>query len=541
MGHFKKVTLGLLSVSLGLFFTSCNKMSLSNLVNFDSSQAFTQSVTSARLNFCTTPGTQLKSNIKFIFLVDHSGSNFQDYDSNGNPLPGTDPTGVRRFDPLISFVSTLPQDASNPNVYYFALVDFNGQATNATNGFVSGVGNFVNVLLADRDKLGPYQPDDEGWTDYVGAEGVANQIITADITAAKSAGNLTSTAYICFHVTDGVPLMQYGLESAVNVLGGIAAIEALQPANKEFVDTIQYNTAYYFNQADPNAITLLTEMAATGQGHFYEFSAGQAINYQDFALPARQIRHLFSDIYVLNLNTAWNSSAVLSLSSAGDGVPDSLKPATAAQKDEDGNGVSDLAELRASNQVCQDASCSPLAAADYNFKCASFLTSATTGLNRFLSVFPGINECESFILGGDPLTWHSTLAPIPDTLLLRTGLSMAVGSNSANLDPFSENMPNYLKIKLNAPVNFATKDVPNLTLQSYNVAMTSTNSTQDCYQVSVSNIPTITSDATGNAIVNNIGVWEVETDAIIGSNYYLRTGSLPATGSSVSFGDKDLK
>jgi hypothetical protein len=98
-------------------------------------------------------------------------------------------------------------------------------------------------------------------------------IVSNDINAAKAAADLTSTAYIDIMVTDGQPLMASGYQDQGAIDGVITAIKALQPANKAFVDSIQFNTAYYFNIKDAGAVSRLTDMAAQGGGSYYEFSS----------------------------------------------------------------------------------------------------------------------------------------------------------------------------------------------------------------------------------------------------------------------------
>jgi hypothetical protein len=196
-----------------------------------------------------------------------------------------------------------------------------------------------------------------------------------------------------------------------------------------------------------------------------------------------------------------------------------------------------------SGKNCQDASCSPGGAADFDLRCQAFLSQGQAALtSRYLLPFKfGLNECEIYLLGGTVLSWYSTLAVIPDELLARSGLSIAVGSNAANLDPFLDKMTNAQKIKLNAPTQFSLSSVANLKLQSYSVAQTQALQNQNCYQVQVNNIATILTDTKGNTVPNTLSVWEIETDSILGNKYYIRYAEQELNGTSATFQDTDLK
>ena len=77
-----------------------------------------------RSDFCTTDPQKVKPAMRYIFVVDQSTSNIQLDDGS----PGTDPTGVRRFQPLVTYLNELIGDTVPDESIYFSLVTFNTTA-----------------------------------------------------------------------------------------------------------------------------------------------------------------------------------------------------------------------------------------------------------------------------------------------------------------------------------------------------------------------------------------------------------------------------
>ena len=93
-------------------------------------------------------------------------------------------------------------------------------------------------------------------------------------------------------MSDGVPTIQGSgsvcTESFANAACGVNSIQSdiigangimnlkNNPLYSPYISSITLNTAYYFNNtSDPNAIALLQQMSAAGNGQFLQFGSGQ--------------------------------------------------------------------------------------------------------------------------------------------------------------------------------------------------------------------------------------------------------------------------
>jgi hypothetical protein len=231
------------AVSL-LLAQSCSKTNLlAPLVRMQVINNQTQAVT---VNFCTDPAVQEKFVVKMLVILDHSGSNQNNFVMNTNgdgtpeifspvcsdgttsypcdgnstltsgsievsPTYATDPTGSLRYGSitqtgtLLNYLGTLPaNDPTNPQ-HYFALIDFNSSIKTIPNPspsnpapFMSDVQGFYTAVNADLNCVtstcnGNATSDTQG-TDYHAALNQAYSMIQADITQATAcAAESTST------------------------------------------------------------------------------------------------------------------------------------------------------------------------------------------------------------------------------------------------------------------------------------------------------------------------------------------------------------
>jgi len=283
----------------------------------------------AGINFCTTPAQSVVTNLKYIFVFDHSGSNNQNYlivpnavpASGSNPaIPatcagvgsaatpvvegsiticqdpdgGTDPTGTKRFPPLVQFLQSTTDNAntfyasinfSDAPALYFPWTDAKGNRTTAAQAALNFEG--LNPKLGTEDGwLTPITgapvadntaPNDGGNTDYedtlgsAGSGGGIYNMIAADVQAQAAAAVLgqpiVSSDYVIIWISDGAPYVNGNLQSAATIYGEVQAIMALQTANPQFIDSITLNTGFY-STADEylsseynTAMTIMSTMA----------------------------------------------------------------------------------------------------------------------------------------------------------------------------------------------------------------------------------------------------------------------------------------
>jgi len=242
-------------------------------------------------NLCTTASDKSKSNLKYIFIVDRSGSNYADAEMNIDA--GTDPTGENRFGSLQTYIdqkeaerisSGLPPD---PSVFYSLLLFSTNASTRMS--FTNNLGSFKNVIDEQINQR-PSNSYDDGFTHYINAINAATAMIKNDIDyGAKLAPEIVSTFYVVIFITDGLPV--YGFDPNTfeplefqpgDVLPVVASLKALE-YNKDYsayIDSIQLHTGFYYNDSLPSAdrdraISLLTQMAETGSGTASSFSDGQ--------------------------------------------------------------------------------------------------------------------------------------------------------------------------------------------------------------------------------------------------------------------------
>ena len=153
--------------------SGCNSETLMPLQQFVTQAPVNNGVT---VNFCTDPATPVQSSLKYLVILDHSGSNALNYqmDANGDGAPAiplnistsfaTDPLGASRYGSptakgtLLNFLQSAP--ANDPTRGY-ALIDFNGQQTTfpTNESFTSDIntgdgGDFYQYVLQDAGQNG---------------------------------------------------------------------------------------------------------------------------------------------------------------------------------------------------------------------------------------------------------------------------------------------------------------------------------------------------------------------------------------------------
>jgi hypothetical protein len=278
-------------------------------------------------------------------------------------------------------------------------------------------------------------------------------------------------------------------------------------------------------------------MAQRGNGDFFEFSAGQAIDFNQFAVPARNVRHVMRDLAVLNQNTLWWNGQ-LAPDSDADALPDHIEDLMGSnkyEKDSDRNGVEDGWEYRVSGRPCKSITCSPAGAEPYA-TCNGFEVVANAIPRVFLDQDKdGLNKCvERKLFASLDDDWDSNADWISDELALRSDIAFIPGRQEAALDPDWDNRSNYVEVKENTPLRYNDKSIFGLKPQKYKVETVSVDAFKTCYHVTVDPIMV-------HGEGNLIKVWVMENKAIVDDEKYRRVAEKPVYGSLVKFVDSDFR
>jgi hypothetical protein len=479
-------------------------------------------VTALNAKFCTQEPSAMKSKLKILFVVDKSSSN-QDSLINGS-FGGTDPTGVRRYLPLKLFTQKYVDDPS----VYFGLLNFSTAAV-PRQGYTNSATTIAEVVASEANPNGsnPSMPSDGGWTNFQAALNEAYNIINADIKVAKEAQEASSSAYVVFFLSDGAPFVDgtelANLQRKDGLVAQVKAIVALQKESKMFVDSIQIHTGYYFVGDELKlASEYMRDMAAAGNGQFFQFSSGDLIDFNQFSMPLRKVQKVLRDVFLESLNTVWTNGA-LEWDGDGDGISDKEEQRLGSnpqKEDSDGNGVSDGVELYALGKPCRDAKCAA-AGAEPVTGCSVFKPATGSTLpvvrGRIDTDKDFLNDCEEqFILKSDNANFDSNSDWIPDGLAVRNKLAFIAGMNETSLDPDSDAVTNYNEVKKGTPINFANSDLLGFNPFAYELNQTSQKEGKFCYNLSISNISMINS-------AQKFRLHMMESTAIIDTKSYLRT------------------
>lgn len=452
------------------------------------------------VNFCTQKAELVKTRIKYIFVLDKSRSNRENYplDADGEPIYpivadpslGTDPAGDRRYPPLIQFLNNSPL---NDEYRYYSLINFSNDGRRVQ-GFTQDRAAFQTVVQSELDNL-----TDEGATNYIDALEEVRALIDGDITAAKAASDPISSTYLVIFVSDGFPIMSIDrlrpdliqVQSSDQILQDVRNIVLLQQAEPKYVDSINFFTGYYYvnGNEDPDARALLKDMAEkAGNGVAYEFGTGEVVDFSIFTVPPKLLKYNLSEILVSNVSTAWATDGTLQADSDMDGLADDDEQVLGSDSwlaDSDANGVSDLVEYRVYGRPCASSSCSRSGARNYRSGvCSGFSFSDNDN--------DGLNNCEEAVIqnGGGINEFDSNGDMIPDGLALRSGIELKSGTSPANGDPDFDGVSNYQEIKTGMPVAVSNDQFTGATPYRYDLEVVSASGLQECYRLRVYDVNT---------------------------------------------------
>jgi len=508
--------------------------------------------------FCLSTPTPAHQKLKYLFVVDHSASNKPGVTIDLTDVQNTDPTGGRRYGPMINFVKNLNPDPNTSTS--FGIIDFNDTATQPTglNGFEPDLTTFVNIATTDWIGGGTANspsPADSGFTNYQAALSLAQQVIAKDAQAESvlQSKPIVSVVYQIVFVSDGAPTILatggstlYTQQFTADLQPVISKIMDLKnnPTLSPFIAGISLNTAYYFNTAqapNANAVTLLQQMANAGSGLFIQFASGQQILYQQFAPPSRNVLNELADVFVENENGVWWDNGQFMLDSDGDGLPDLIEQQFGSNpnlKDSDGNGVSDLVEYRTKGHPCNSATCAPSGRDTYAI-CAGFSPTkdASGNVSFASSANDGLNDCEKYLLSGNPQSFNSNGDLIPDFFSLKNTIPIQPGnSNVALADPFGDGITNYDKVKLGLPIQVSNKQLSAFDARTSTLVTESSTGGINCYHLTVENVALASPQ-------DKIKVYVVQNNSLIQNKAFLMTAekTMNDQGRTANFVAGDFK
>lgn len=535
----------------------------------------TQSST-AGINFCTTPAQSIKSNLKYIFVLDHSGSNEQNYIPHpvtGVPLVdnggGSDRLGNKRFPPLVDFLTKVND---NENTFY-SVVNFSSSARTAlpwvNNGNRTTSLQAQNFLAAEQTRTPgtPPRPNDTGGTNYLATIDIIYDMIAADVlaeknrvTAANSSNSpIVSSDYVIFWVSDGAPFVNGELQNLDTITGNVKKILALKKDDPDYINSITLSTGFYHvvhdtsqlnctqlltaplpanlsvdqltclgEQQDQLSADYMNAIATAGEGIFIDFQSA-VIDYTKFSVPLRSVKYQLKDIWIQNLNTVWwNGQLLQDLDS--DALPDDVEAQMGSNinlSDSDGNGVGDGAEYFLFGRPCSDAACNAARAASYQVQCGALPAGGYIDFDR-----DGLNNCEERLLGSRFDDFDSNLDYVPDQFSWVNKVGFVAGVKDILSDPDGDNVTNYFELKYNMPTQYANSFIKVVPMQ-YGAQIVSDNSVQTCYQINIGRLSTMSPR-------DMIRVYIMEARGAVGTNKQMRVAQKRISGGNLILSNSDF-
>ncbi len=571
-------------VSIGLVFGCSKGERLYRLEQVDLNAAIEYAEASA--TFCTRSASEKKQRVKYLFVLDRSGSN-QGVSISTDPPVATDPTGARRFGSLLNFLANTPED---PGYTYFHLLNFSTGAwvPDGMTGFTDDKAAFTAVVTQEKKDL---LQDDTGYTDYQAALTKARQVIQADAQSELDLaipGSERSSLYVMIFVSDGVPRVRdntvpngyRNLDYAADIQGLIIdptqqSLAELKndPTYKKVIEDIILHTGFYtsisaadlalYDPTEPSVIeaqaarSLLAQMAVDGGGDSFVFGAGAAVSFELFALPVRHVKYVLTDVFVENASTVWWDDGRISSDFDGDGLSDAFERKIGSnpfERDSDGNGVSDGVEYRIKGRPCKDAACSRDASLRDNYAGCSGLMPPTwpdgsvnpkpDGVNAppggtvYFADRDGdrLNDCEEWILRSLRDEFDSNGDLIPDYLSFKNRLAFTAGNAIPSGDPDSDQVSNYVEIKSGMPIYVSNSAIPEHRPIKVSLTKVGTEADTDCYSLSAKDIATLGWD-------NLIRIYLVENASVVENRSVLRVaeGRLQGGSKVIMFSKGEFK
>lgn len=512
----------------------------------------------AASSYCTTQASSIKTNLKFIFVLDRSGSNNLPDNTVTPPTPPSDPDGSLRFGGITAFVKGY---VGLTQYTYWSLVNFSTAAdvvrrpanaptfTNVSADFLTTIGDKTanpNLRVGEWPET---QTIDTGATNYLSALEEVRKMIQADVDAQKLADDPVSSQYVIFFISDGAPLV---LDAATNklvlqpeggpngILSKVNEITRIADTERTLVDGIQLNTGYYFpGNPDPVGKSLLKDMANAGGGDALTFTGGTVIDFNKFVLPIRTPKFSMREVWVQNLSSVWMGNRLYH-DSDGDGLPDYLEQQMGSNMnkiDSDDNGVSDLVEYRLYGKPCRDSLCRGGSYADPFIQCSG-LAIPSTDPNAPVRYSDrdgdGLNDCEEKLVGTNMFDFDSNGDYLPDSLAFLNKVAAIQGTSDLYLDPDNDGISNYSELKQFYPLFAPNGTVPGLRSMKIHTDLILDTPDQTCYNIYVTDLATTSKD-------DRVRLYILENTSIIGEKRILRTAEKTAYNGAVTFDVFDFK
>lgn len=407
---------------------------------------------------CTTEADAIQSRLKFVIIVDESGSNRQRYELPSlQPLPGTDPDGARRYDALLSFLTEYGDD----DRVYFSLITFADDAT-LVQELTNDRAAFTAVVKNRRGH------NDGGGTNYLAALDRLTELVENDVHEARQADEVISSSYVMIWVSDGAPIVgqSQSIQDTNQILGKIRPLAGLRRTAPQYVDAVVFNTGYYFSEPeDATARDLLQRMGEDGNGLSFKFVEGEQIDFKRFSVPTILSRYELGDVWVTNAQTVWELG-VLKADTDGDGLSDELEmqgPSNRLRFDTDGNGISDGVEYLINTRMspCSNPQCDRDYALFYG-DCDAFQVDGEPRGTYTDSDGDLLNDCEEFLLKSDIRSADTNLDFIPDYMAFRHGIEITSANSLDQDDADLDGVNDYEELKRNTPRKTNNANVTNL-------------------------------------------------------------------------------
>lgn len=255
--------------------------------------------------FCTQEPTDIGRSVKFLFIMDKSGSNVS---GGGFGGAGTDPNNIKRAGNFEEFY----QENKNDSNIHWGMIGFQegGEGTRALIKVDGGPG-FTNIDSEVRAGLNRLRAEaDDGGTPYRAGLATARSAIERDL---QKNPEMTSTYWV-FFISDGEPTD--GTESNQLELDSLVTQLRLASPNNVFLSTA------YYGPSNPRGEARLRRMAEIGEGKYVNFNNTSKLDFDDLIVKPTKEPWEVKDFLVYNLNANLCRDGKMEVDSDADGVCD---------------------------------------------------------------------------------------------------------------------------------------------------------------------------------------------------------------------------
>ncbi len=212
----------------------------------------------------------IQRHTKIVFVVDTSGSNVKNCRSGDmDCVPATDPMKAFRGGAIETFFNKY-QAKTN---FEWGFFTFSGSSARSL--IDDGVSERLSNTAAEMSQaiVDFKSVKDEGGTPYKAALSLVKRTIEAD----ADLNAASDPQYVVVFISDGYP-------SDYNIVGDFASSQAasdIDALKAVAPGRVSLSSIFYGNLQEPEAVQLLTDMAARGDGQFKNVAAGGTIEIDD--------------------------------------------------------------------------------------------------------------------------------------------------------------------------------------------------------------------------------------------------------------------